>query len=64
MEQLYASTWKTYIQKQFENDKKLSVYSQIKCQFGIENYILRLPDGNNRKKFTKLRISAHQLAVV
>ena len=61
LEKMYATQWKTYISR--ENvPNKLCTYAEFKQDFKIENYILSLPL-KARRNFTKLRISAHRLAI-
>ena len=60
-EKLYSSNWESYIKK-CHSEGKLRVYSQFKKVFSLENYILQFPS-HFRRNFTKLRISAHNLAI-
>ena len=49
----------------FELDEngKLRIYLKLKCNFGFENYLHILSDFNQRKSFTKFRISNHKLKI-
>ena len=38
-------------------------YLKLKCNFGFENYLHILSDFNQRKSFTKFRISNHKLKI-
>ena len=44
-------------------DKKLRTYTKFKSDFHLKKYLIVLKDVNLRKKFTKLRISAHNLYI-
>ena len=44
-------------------DGKLKIYNQIKSYHGTENYLSDIMNGNHRKAFTRLRISAHSLYI-
>ena len=63
MSQLYKDKWEN-LMRAFSTDKdsKLRSYVKFKKNFCIENYILQFPL-NLRKNLTKLRISAHNLAI-
>ena len=59
MKNVYKINWKNSIQLP---TSKLRIYSQFKKEFSIENYILQFPL-KIRRNLTRLRISAHNLAV-
>ena len=60
---LYKENWEN-LMNSFRNDSdsKLRSYTKFKKHFCLENYVLQLPL-NTRKNLTKLRISAHNLAI-
>jgi len=59
MKDAFLSEWRQKIR----NNNKLKVYSKIKTQFGIENYLLSIQNKNFVNSITKLRISAHCLEI-
>ena len=61
---LYKTGWLEHINKKYnlENSNKLRSYSSYKLTFDTENYIKAL-DRKLRRNFSKLRISAHHLAI-
>ena len=61
LEKLYSEKWLFYINS-CRSKGKLSVYSNLKNSFKLENYLLQFPIWY-RRNFTKLRISAHNLAI-
>jgi hypothetical protein len=60
MKTCYIDNWKHHISREGHN--KLYTYSTFKKEFMIENYILH-NEVSKRRNFTKLRISAHNLAI-
>ena len=63
MLQLYQEKWENLIHSlSMDNDGKLRTYAKLKKSFKIENYVLQFPL-HIRRNFTKLRISAHSLAI-
>ena len=56
----YSQAWLNHISKDSPN--KLLNYSTFKNDFKLENYILTIPL-EKRRNLTKLRISAHSLAI-
>ena len=44
------------------SDGKLRMYSKLKITFTLKKYVLHFPQ-NVRRNLTKLRISAHNLAI-
>ena len=61
MENQYRDKWSLHIQS-CRTKGKLTLYAQIKKCFTLENYVLQFPP-YLRRNFTKLRISAHNLAI-
>jgi hypothetical protein len=61
MESKYAELWLNYINRN-DSPNKLRTYSTFKKQFCLENYILSCKL-SERRNFTKLRVSAHNLAI-
>ena len=56
----YDKQWRELINKE---DSKLRTYKLFKTNIGIENYLMGHTNIANRKEFTKLRLSAHQLQI-
>ena len=61
MKKIYRDSWSSLIES-YEKDGKLRVYSQFKKKFHLENYVVQFPL-HIRRNLTKLRISAHSLAI-
>ena len=61
LEQNYCEKWHTHIES-CKSQGKLQIYSHIKRNFRLENYLLQFPT-YVRRNFSKLRISAHNLAI-
>ena len=61
MQQMYKQKWE-FLLNVNNPDSKLRSYSKFKKSFSVENYILRFPL-YVRRNMTKLRISAHSLAI-
>ena len=61
LKNIYSCLWSNFISNQTCDDK-LRTYSKFKSEFEMENYIITIPF-QKRKMFTRLRISAHQLAI-
>ena len=61
LQNIYSCLWSDLMSHQ-SSDNKLRTYSRFKSEFELENYIVTVPF-NKRKMFTRLRISAHQLAI-
>ena len=59
---IYCDQWTSWLANQNEPDKKLRTYSTYKSKFEMENYILQYPL-EKRRNLTKLRTSAHNLAI-
>ena len=59
MNNVYSKHWAVMMQS---CTGKLRTYSQFKKQFALENYIIQFPL-HLRRNFTRLRISAHNLAI-
>ena len=59
MNNVYSKHWTVMMQS---CTGKLRTYSQFKKQFALENYIIQFPL-HLRRNFTRLRISAHNLAI-
>ena len=59
MQNVYRMSWTNMIKN---CTGKLRTYSQFKETFLLENYVTQLPL-NTRRNLTKLRISAHNLAI-
>ena len=55
----YFHKWKKHIAE----SKKLEVYKLIKTDYEEENYLSQLRNFEERKTFTKFRISNHKLAI-
>ena len=53
--------WYVKRNKLLDENGKLRTYLKLKCNFGFENYLHILSDLNQRKSFTKFRISNHKL---
>jgi len=64
LESKYTSQWKSHIAKAEDPliPNKLRSYADFKSDFKIENYILSCPL-ENRRLFSKLRISSHNLSI-
>ena len=61
LQNIYSCLWSDVISNQTCDDK-LRTYAKFKSEFEIENYVISVPF-HRRKMFTRLRISAHQLAI-
>ena len=61
LEQTYSTKWSLYIDS-CQSDGKLKMYSHFKKSFKLENYLLQFPP-HFRRNYSKLRISAHNLAI-
>ena len=59
LEQIYRESWSSYIDS---CQGKLRLYAKFKKSFELENYLLQFPT-HIRRNFSKLRISAHNLAI-
>ena len=46
-----------------DDSSKLSLYSKLKSEIGIEKYLLEEPSFKNRQMITKLRVSDHTLEI-
>ena len=55
--------WYVKRNKLLDENGKLRTYLKLKCNFGFENYLHILSDFNQRKSFTKFRISNHKLKI-
>ncbi len=55
----YTSFWK----QQIENSTKLSFYSIFKKDYNLEEYLNTMKDSNQRRLFSKFRISNHKLEI-
>ena len=53
--------WYVKRYKLLDENGKLRTYLKLKCNFGFENYHHILSDFNQRKSFTKFRISNHKI---
>jgi len=64
MQSDYEIKWQAHIRKDSlpNTPNKLDTYSKFKINFEMENYVLNSPL-SARRNFTKLRISAHRLAI-
>jgi hypothetical protein len=51
------------LDKLLDENGKLRTYLKLKRNFGFENYLHILSDFNQRKSFTKFRISNHKLKI-
>lgn len=60
MNNVYDTAWEKDLSRA---DAKLRTYKTFKPYPSLENYILACKNVNNRREFTKLRISAHQLRI-
>ena len=60
----YQQAWISCINKEFNPNlpNKLKSYVSFKTTSSMENYVLSLPI-SKRRSFTKLRVSAHRLAI-
>ena len=61
MQTTYSDSWSS-LMKSHGSDSKLRTFSQFKTVFKLENYIVQFPL-RIRRNLTKLRISAHSLAI-
>ena len=61
LENIYRIKWSNYIDS-CQSKGKLSTYAKFKKEFKLENYLLQFPS-YFRRNFSKLRISAHNLAI-
>ena len=61
MEEKYRDNWYNVLNSN-PSTGKLRVYSKFKKSFELENYLLQFPT-HIRRNFSKLRISAHNLAI-
>ena len=61
MQKLYHIRWEALLRNS-DTDSKLRSYSKFKKYFKMENYVLQFPL-SLRQNLTKLRISAHTLAI-
>jgi hypothetical protein len=59
----YKNKWYVKRNKLLDENGKLRTYLKLKCNFGFENYLHILSDFNQRKSFTKFRISNHTLKI-
>ena len=59
----YKNKWYVKRNKLLDENGKLRTYLKVKCNFGFENYHHILSDFNERKSFTKFRISDHKLKI-
>ena len=59
----YKNKWYVKRNKLLDENGKLRTYLKLKCNFGFENYLHILSDFNQRKSFTKFRISNHKLKI-
>jgi hypothetical protein len=57
---IYDNAWRQDLNR---NDSKLRTYKDFKLGISLENYLLCGGNVANRKEFTKLRISSHQLRI-
>ena len=55
----YTSFWK----HQNENSSKLSFYSTFKKDYNLEEYLNNIKDPNQRRMFSKFRVSNHKLEI-
>ena len=60
---IYETKWHEQINGDVTNSHKLRTYCTFKYHFGLENYLKQNIPVNKRKNFSKLRISAHTLAI-
>ncbi len=49
--------------EKINSESKMRTYRNLKTNFGIEDYLVNTKDYKQRKSLTKLRISAHTLAI-
>ena len=61
MQTTYSDSWSS-LMKSHGSDSKLIIFSQFKTVFKLENFIVQFPL-HIRRNLTKLRISAHRLAI-
>ena len=59
----FLDQWKNELRINGDQDKKLRNYVRFKSEFRFENYIHIVKDFTIRKNITRLRISAHNLAI-
>ena len=59
----YKNKWYVKRNKLLDENGKLRNYLKLKWNFGFENYLHILSDFNQRKSFTKFRISNHKLKI-
>ena len=59
----FLDQWKNELRINGDQDKKLRNYVPFKSEFRFENYIHIVKDFTIRKNITRLRISAHNLAI-
>lgn len=59
MKNKYFQNWK----KDLENSKKLDIYKLVKKDYEAEDYLTLIRDFDERKTFTKFRVSNHKLAI-
>ena len=57
----YINEWR--LQASLHSDKKLSCYVSLKQSFGLEKYLNLLKNFEQRRNFTRFRISAHRLNI-
>ena len=60
LEKMYTQYWLEQINK--PNSNKLRTYAKFKTSFNLENYVTS-HECKNRRNFSKMRISAHTLAI-
>ena len=53
----------TFRKHEVENSSKLSFYCTFKEDYQLENYLTRIKNTNQRKTFTRFRISNHKLMI-
>ena len=56
----YEENWKRQLDRQ---EGKLCSYSKIKTSFGLENYLMLMKSFEQRRNFTRFRISSHRLQI-
>ena len=59
MKKHYLNTWNS----NFRNSKKLGLYDSIKENYELEDYLTSIRHFEQRRYFTKMRISNHKLAI-
>ena len=59
MKKQYFKAWKSYLTQ----SRKLQLYDLIKTNYQIEEYLDTIRDYEQRRLFTKFRISNHKLAI-